>query len=421
MKLYTLHKIFTLLFFLLSLQGFTQEKFNQTYLYQVGIPDSLYSETLQEQRDIWIKFPEYYNPESDTKYPVVYILDGGMQLKALAAVCAYYEGHFLPDMLLVGISNRSNRMRDLTPTEMKVRYGGAVEEETGGAEKFTQFIEAELIPFIEHKYPASSYRTLIGHSFAGLFTVNTLLHHPQLFENYIAIDPSLDWDEQNLLKQSKSILEQGNFGGKSLFVSMSAASLHMQKGDITLENIMEDDSDYTLFARSIIEFSEFADDQKQNELNFSWNSYPDDLHGTLPLPSIRDGLLFLFDWYRLESFWKYNDPETPASELIDLIEKRERKLSEHFGYPVAPLEEELLNMMGYMALQFGQPDKSYAFFALAIKYFPESPNVYDSMADYYSSQNDLDNAVLNLKKAFEITGNENYQERIEEMMKIEQE
>jgi predicted alpha/beta superfamily hydrolase len=148
--------------------------------------------------------------------------------------------------------------------------------------------------------------------------MNVLLNHGHLFRNYLAIDPSLDWDHQKLLNQSKEILAQKDYTGKSLFVSLSAASIHMQNESITMENVMMDTSEYTLFARSIIAFAEYAESQKQNGLNFSWRDYPDDVHGSVSLPSIRDGLISMFNWYQLESFWKFNDFETPTDELQEL-------------------------------------------------------------------------------------------------------
>ena len=75
-------------------QGFAQAKKAPSYLYKIGIADSIYSEILEEQRYLWIKYPKYYDPEIDKTYPVVYILDGETQLQALEAVCTYYEGHF---------------------------------------------------------------------------------------------------------------------------------------------------------------------------------------------------------------------------------------------------------------------------------------------------------------------------------------
>ena len=403
------------IFFLICfshIQGFTQ-----SYLYEIGIRDSVYSEILEEQRNLWINFPKSYDPEGSKTYPVVYILDGETQLRALEAVCNYYEGHFMPDMILVGISNENNRMRDLTTSEMTVRYGWPIGEETGGAENFTKFLEFELIPYIDAKLPTTNYRTLIGHSFAGLLTINTILHHTHLFNNYIAIDPSLDWDDQKLLEEFKSLIPSKDFSGKSLYVSLSSASIHMQDESITMENVMLDTSDHTMFARSIIEFSEIAETQKHNGLKFSWQHYPDDLHGTVSLPTIRDGLISIFEWYQLESFWKFNDFDTPTDELLELVKKRERKLSDNFGYVVPPFEEELFNMMGYMTLENGQSEKSFAFFEMGIHYYPESPNAYDSMADFYISQNDNANALIYLKKAYKLNGNEYHLNRIKKIEK----
>ncbi len=148
-------------------QAKAQAEQDQTYLIEIGVEDSLYSNTLEELRDFWVVLPDSYNPEGDTKYPVVYVLDGSQHLKALETVYTYYSGHHLPDMILVGISNQTNRTRDLSTSKVTYRNGGAVNENTGGAESFTQFMEIELMPYVDQNYPTTPYRTLIGHSYAG--------------------------------------------------------------------------------------------------------------------------------------------------------------------------------------------------------------------------------------------------------------
>ena len=188
-----------ILLFSLQQNGIAQSSKNELYLTKVATKDSLFSNTFQEIKNFWIQLPERYNPKSTEKYPVTYILDGGVHLNTLQTVHNYYSGGFFPEMILIGISNRTNRTRDLTTSQIKKFQGTEMDKNTGGAEKFTQFIENELIPYIDSKYATTSYRTLIGHSYAGLFTINTLIKHPHLFENYLAIDPSLDWDNQKLL------------------------------------------------------------------------------------------------------------------------------------------------------------------------------------------------------------------------------
>ena len=398
-------------------QAIAQTTESETEPFQNRIVDSLFSKTLNESHDFWVRLPENFQPDNDEKYAVIYLMDGFSLESTLEAVYGNYWGHYLPHMILVGISNRSNRIRDLTTSQIKMRRGNLMNDETGGAETFTKFMEKELIPYIDSKYPTMNYRTLIGHSYAGLFTINMLVNHKHLFQNYIAIDPSLDWDGQKLLKEAKQKLSSESYEGKSLFVSLAAEQLHMWNEEITMENIMDDSSEFTLFARSIIEFSNYTKSQKQNGLNFSWKVYNEDLHGTVPLPSIRDGLIFLFEWYQFKSPQKYNNPETPIEELVSLLKVQEQIYNEHFGVPTAPMIDEMLNGYGYMHMQMGQPKKAFMFFEMNIKYNPTSANAYDSMAEYYESQNDKEHALKYLNKAYELSSEGYYKKRIEALNK----
>ena len=151
---------------------------------------------------------------------------------------------------------------------------------------------------------------------------------------------------------------------------------------------MQDTSDFTLFARSNIALSNTFKKNTSNGLSLKWKFYPNDIHGTIPFPSIMDGLISLFEWYQWENTDKFNDFETPKEELLSIIKYREKKLKTHFGYSVPPYPEEILNMSGYMNLDMQQPDKAKMYFELAIEYYPESANAYDSMAEYYEAQND---------------------------------
>ncbi|WP_347925683.1 alpha/beta hydrolase-fold protein [Pontimicrobium sp. SW4] len=391
---------------------------NNSVEVETEVIDSLFSNILNESREYWVRLPENYNPNSKTKYPIVYLLDGFSLKNNLETVYNNYWGHYLPHMILVGISNRTNRTRDLTISKIEERRGSAMNLDTGGADNFRQFIEKELIPYIDKTYPTTSYRTLIGHSYAGLFALDVLINNNHLFKNYIAIDPSIEWDNQKLLIQAKEKLKSESFKGKSLFVSLAAEQLHMQNEAVTMDNIMEDTSEFTLFARSIIDFSNFASSQKQNELNFSWKVYPEDLHGTVPLPSMRDGLVFLFKWYQFKSPQKYNNPETSVEELREMLKNQERVYSNNFGTPTPPMIEELLNAYGYMNLQMAQPEKALLFFNLAVEYYPNSANGYDGLVDFYLEKKDKINALKNANKAFELNKDDYYRNRIKSIKKM---
>jgi predicted alpha/beta superfamily hydrolase len=392
-----------------------QSRMNQLYLKQITTRDSIFSKVLNEQREFWIQIPDNYIPESNVKYPVVYILDGHSLMSKLSSVHENYWGHFLPNMILVGISNENKRIRDLTVSKVTERNGGIMNMETGGADRFSSFIETELIPYIDSKYPTSNHRTLIGHSFAGLFTLNVLINHPHLFQNYIAIDPSVDWDNRIILTRAKQKLSTISLKDKSLFISLAAEQLNFQDENVTIENVMNDSSEYSLFPRSIIEFSDWISSLEIKSFNYEFRIYPNDLHGTVTLPSIKDGLISLFDWYQFRHSQQYNNPDTSLNELVNLLQEQKNILTDNFGYSTPPLIEDLFIGYGYMFMQFEQWDKAYYFIECAIEYYPYSDLGFAAMAEFYTALNEPKNALSYYRKAFEINKNEVYQKKIQEI------
>ncbi len=94
---------------------------NQQFLQKVGVVDSLYSEILSESRKVYIQIPSSFNPSKNQKYPVVFILDGEIFLPTVNDVQNYYSGGFTPEMVLVGIANDKNRVRDLTTSTITTK------------------------------------------------------------------------------------------------------------------------------------------------------------------------------------------------------------------------------------------------------------------------------------------------------------
>lgn len=140
------------------------------------------------------------------KLPVVYALDGegllGTLAEAIARTARRPDATRVAPAIVVAISraNREDgggRHADFTP-------GPAAEEPTvgqitGGADRFVDFIEHELVPVIERDFPADpARRVLLGHSLAGFFVLYASTVRPALFSTYVAISPSIWWDEAKL-------------------------------------------------------------------------------------------------------------------------------------------------------------------------------------------------------------------------------
>ena len=199
---------------------FSQSKKDQQYLFKIGLVDSLYSKTLNESRKIWVQVPESVTSNKDKKYPVLIVLDGDTQLLKIRAILQQLEGVKVPEMIIVGVDNSTNRLRDLTPT--KPHNPTPASPVPGGGEKFTQFMETELLPYVDSKYPTTQYRTLFGHSIGALLVLNSLFLNSDSFENYIAIEPSL-WrgGDYDYLKEYSTYLKNNQFSHKSLFVGVA--------------------------------------------------------------------------------------------------------------------------------------------------------------------------------------------------------
>ena len=246
---------------LLGLRGAVAQS-GPEFLQQRGVLDTVHSEVLNEDRLIYVDFPLSYTPGSAQKYPVAFLLDGDVLLPAAGTVQDYYSGGFTPDMIIIGISNAENRTRDLTPPKF-IEAQSAVSSDPmavamtpnavleGGAPCFLDFIENELIPYVEANYPVTNFRTLIGHSYGGLFTLFALAERPALFNYYLAIDPSMNWSGGHYHYILPEKLSETSLEGRSVFITMSG-QLHMQDTSVTLENVREDDSWPTEFPRAIL-------------------------------------------------------------------------------------------------------------------------------------------------------------------------
>ena len=197
---------------LLSLFICTIVSFGQTTKpFVLGEITEIQSAELGEKRALNIYLPEGYNSAQSTKYPVVYLLDGGADEDFIHIVGLYQFNSFswvnrAPKSIIIGIVN-VDRRRDFTfPTTVKE------EKEkfptTGHSDKFIAFIEKELQPFIEKKYKTNYSKTLIGESLGGLLATEILFKKPQLFDKYIIISPSLWWDNGSLLNAKPELVQR---------------------------------------------------------------------------------------------------------------------------------------------------------------------------------------------------------------------
>lgn len=173
-----------------------------------------------ETRRINVYMPPGYDAAKGPRYPILYMPDGGLQEDfphvASDVDAAIRAGEMRP-VLVVGIEN-TQRRRDMTgPTDFA--EDRKIAPEVGGSARFRAFIADELMPAIRKRYRVSDEAGIIGESLAGLFVVETFFEQPKLFDVYIAMSPSLWWNQDALVLSAERRLRAGGFGRRTLFLS----------------------------------------------------------------------------------------------------------------------------------------------------------------------------------------------------------
>lgn len=326
-------KIAGILLFLFQFSpGFTQG--NSEIL--MGRRETIYSDILNEQREIWIFNPNELGAKTKGQnvYPVVYLLDGEYNFHMTSGILEFLSRNdFCPEMILVGIISK-NRERDFTPTHVTTWPS------SGGAENFLRFIENELIPHINANYPTASYQMLIGHSLGGLFAIYSMIHSPEIFNSYIAIDPSIHWDDYFLADQMKD-----SFGNTDL--SDEVLYLPFTFSDKSLDSlqIRNDNTATTEVIRAKFEFYDMLDSlQAMNGIQVTSRFYKNETHSVLPLISIYDGMNYTFGFYRPPEIQNNIDTLNIA---VEKIRNHYEGISNRIGFRVLP-PDNLIDALLYL-------------------------------------------------------------------------
>ena len=252
-----------------------------------------------------ITFPKKYS--ADKEYKTLYYLDAyWLSEITLGSYTILNLSNSVEDVVFVGISLdgsekdwHKQRNMDFTPSpfknfgiledrkklnpenKIKVRFKTGSgdflsEENTGGANLFLDFIENDVIQFVENKYPnLNKRRGLIGHSLGGLFGFYTLQNRPELFKDLILISPSLSWNSFELVDKSKF---------SKLTESKSNIKLYHSYGE----------SEITAIKKSSNNIKSILVESKIENLNYKFNPFKDSNHHSVLPKAIYDGLFFLY-------------------------------------------------------------------------------------------------------------------------------
>lgn len=330
--------------------------------YTIGEKVSFKSDILNEERTILVYLPATYNL-SDAEYPVLYLLDGGYHFHHASGIVQFLSSNgLIPEMIVVGIAN-VDRNRDFTPTNLSQRPS------SGGAEKFSKFIADELFPFMERNYRIQSYNVLMGHSLGGTFATYALLNNPEMFSSYISISPYLMYDDNVMVRETEEKLKSKYREGTSYYMTVGNEPNYFE---------------------ALGQFAKIVNQKSPKGLDFKYVQMLDDDHGSGPHLSIYNGLLFIYDGWKLDA--------EMYQEGLTAIDKHYKNLSKKYGYEITT-PEYIINRLGYNYLANDEVEMAISVFQENVNRFPNSANVYDSLGEAYEKSGQLDKAETNYAKS----------------------
>lgn len=230
------------------------------------------SSVLHESRTLNIRLPEAYQSRLSETFPVIVVLDGGLDedfihIAGLTQFLSFPWIKHIPESIVVGIKN-VDRKRDFTFVTTNERDKKDFPT-TGHSAEFIQFLSQELMPLLEQQYRVSDIKVLMGQSLGGLLATEVLLKHSTLFTHYLIVSPSMWWDNGSLFEQ----VATSNASFNRVFIAVGKEG-----------KIMEEDA--TKLHDKLVE--KFAN----KPIGFQF--YPELNHGDALHKAAYDGLSFLF-------------------------------------------------------------------------------------------------------------------------------
>ncbi|MBV1911400.1 MAG: hypothetical protein KUG78_19060 [Kangiellaceae bacterium] len=254
--------------FLLPFTFKLQAKTPLTY----GHSDTIESKIMNQQRRYMVSLPERYYAETFS-YPTLYVIDGDFQFHHVANTAKHLARMGkIPQIIVVGIANQGPKDYLFSNT-----WQLESEKEYGGIDLFNQYLKSELLPKIDQTFRTNSQKAIAGYSLGGLFVMNSYVDPSTPFNAFLAMSPSVWFDDYSFNNRLKNHLEKASESppasstSKPLFISLA--------------------SEQGMGVEDLVKTLEKNNNDKIS--NWQYKHYPNETHYTTALPALNDGLQFL--------------------------------------------------------------------------------------------------------------------------------
>lgn len=334
------------------------------------------SKVFNESRKLWVYLPERYFTQPEKKFEVVYVFDAqARQYFDNVHSTINFINSGIPVIVVGVVSNYSeekkeNRNSDFLPKpeneETTKKYGGYL----GKADIFLNYLENEVIKYIDSNYRTFPYRIGIGHSNGATFLSYCFLQKPELFNAYVLVSPNYEYDKEQLVKKFESFKPNMLTSEKFMFMCNS-----------------NEGEDWVKARNKVIPL--LSSDNYKNKIHFSNKDFSQtENHGTVfPLGA----------FYGLKEFFNYK--YLTAENVISYNDELEKN-------KLLNLNAQLVNDLAYNCFWNEKTQDAIKIIHWAILKFPFDHNLYDSQGEFYEKIGETSNARKSYENALKVLQNE---------------
>lgn len=265
--------------------------------YIIGETLTIRSDRLKREMIIDLYLPAGYRLTHD-RYPLLVTCQSNfLHISGITADLAGKK--LIPELLVASVRNYSSG--DFIPEDIPGRSG------MGGADRFVDFFQEELIPYLDSHYRTRPFRIFYSGSFGGGFAVYAFLTRPDAFNAFLAATPAIDYEGSSSRIMEIAPSRLAGYGRRERFLYLGVEQ------DPVLVEILE-------------RFTALLNRTELPGLNWKYRRLFDEDHASLPNQVVYDGLRFVFS--------KWNTiPEAVAAGGVEAIRIYAADLEKTYDYP----------------------------------------------------------------------------------------
>lgn len=365
-----INSLFSLVLVAMAYAGVTAQNSPKGTPLTWGTQHTLSSKILKQDRDIIIALPKDYD-KTKANYPVLVMTDGLQNIwHTVGSVGMLARSGDIPPVIIVGIPS-INRSLDFTPTKSITNP----KSESGRGKKFIQFIEKEVLPFVETNYRTHPYRVLAGHSLGGLFAGYTLMNHPGLFDAHIIMSPAFWWNKEEVIEQAKTFFKKNATLNKTVFFGIGTEDGYGMRQELK-------------------RFVEAIKANTPKGFRFQHREMKNEGHMSAPLLVTYHGLRFIF------SDMMFSKELTDNFSAKD-FEAHIKRVATKYGSAAKQTGEAYFNL-AYSLAKKNNLEGAAKVFIKAVEVYPRNVWLVDYLGKVYIKAKKIDKAIETYKKGIPV-------------------